>query len=466
MPVFISIGLFLPLLAGCATDIRLHYQPTAPAQSLSGGRMPKIFLQNINDRTGGIRNSIPHDAEFNPPIDEALRTELAAELTRMGIILVQARERADAVINAAVTEASLGQVVHLSKINYTAGLGLTLQVNDLRGKRLWDTELKGSSRQEVRVGIVINNMRSVMNAAWADVLGQIRPVFESEGVIAKIFGWRTPRPVAEGPASEPGPSKAPALATVSDVDDVGRLRAAPRLKAYAVVIGIGRYRQKLPAADFADVDARLVSKYVTQAMGYQDANVATLINDEATKSDFEKYLEQWLPNRVEKDAEVFVYFSGHGAPNPATGDAYLVPYDGDPTYLKQTAYPLKSLFGALAKLPTNNVTVVLDSCFSGAGGRSVVAKGSRPLVNVALGGDLPSNIRVLSASAGDQISHSYDEKGHGLFTYFLLRGIKEQIGRSPLDLRKVFNSAATEVSNIARREYNSDQVPQWQGEGK
>jgi uncharacterized caspase-like protein len=182
-----------------------------------------------------------------------------------------------------------------------------------------------------------------------------------------------------------------------------------------------------------------------------------LTDDNATRADFEKYFERWLPNRVEKGDEVFVYFSGHGAPNPANGDAYLVPYDGDPTYIEQTGYSLKKLYRLLASLPAKRVTVAMDSCFSGAGGRSVIAKGARPLVIVSQG-NVPANLTVLSASAGDQISNTYQEKGHGLFTYFLLKGWKE---KGP-DLKRVFEYLKPEVSRVARRQYNADQVPQWQ----
>ena len=154
---------------------------------------------------------------------------------------------------------------------------------------------------------------------------------------------------------------------------------------------------------------------------------------------------------------MFVYFSGHGSPNPAKGDAYLVPYDGDPTYIDQTGYPLKRMYEQLGKLPAKSVTVAMDSCFSGAGGRSVLAKGARPLVTVAMVDALPANITVLSASAGDQISNSYQEKGHGLFTYFLLKGMKEK----GADMKSVFAYLKPEVARTARRELNSDQDPQW-----
>ena len=210
------------------------------------------------------------------------------------------------------------------------------------------------------------------------------------------------------------------------------------------------------AFDFAAGDAKLAAEYFKRVLGVPEANLALLTDDRASKGDFEKYFERWLPNRVEAGDEVFVYFSGHGAPNPAKGDAYLVPYDGDPTYIAETGYPLAKLYDRLSKLPAKSVTVAMDSCFSGAGGRSVIAKGARPLVSV-VSAEVPAKVTVLSASAGDQISNSYQEKGHGLFTYFLLKGMKEK----GADMKAVFDFLKPEVARVARREYNADQEPQW-----
>ena len=48
-------------------------------------------------------------------------------------------------------------------------------------------------------------------------------------------------------------------------------------------------------------------------------------------------------------------------------------------------------------------------------------------------------------------------EGHGLFTYYLLKGLKEKGG----DMRAAFDYLKPEVARTARREYNSDQDPQW-----
>ncbi|TAN43855.1 MAG: peptidase C14 [Nitrospirae bacterium] len=191
----------------------------------------------------------------------------------------------------------------------------------------------------------------------------------------------------------------------------------------AVIIGIEGY-QGLPKSDFSYDDAKLVKEYA-KALGFKERNIELLLDERATKSSIEKSLEAWLKNKVKPDSRVFVYYSGHGAPDPNTGDAYIVPYDGDPNYLNVTGYPLKRLYDNLGKLQIAEVVVVLDSCFSGAGGRSVLAQGARPLVMMADIKAIPSNMAVLSATQGSQISTSSTEKGHGVFTYYFLKALKD-----------------------------------------
>ena len=62
----------------------------------------------------------------------------------------------------------------------------------------------------------------------------------------------------------------------SDVDTVPALRAAQRKNAHALVIGLEKYRGQLPKANFAESDAKLMAKYLTNVMGYAEENVAVL----------------------------------------------------------------------------------------------------------------------------------------------------------------------------------------------
>jgi uncharacterized caspase-like protein len=255
----------------------------------------------------------------------------------------------------------------------------------------------------------------------------------------------------------------------SDVDELPAIKANPNKTAYAIVIGIENYRQKLPKADYAVADAKIISEYLTKTMGYPEENVITLLNDRALKSDMEKYFDRWLINNVEENGRVFIYYSGHGAPNTKNGDAYLVPYDGDPTFITETGYPIARLYESLGKLKAKEIIVVLDSCFSGAGGRSVLAKGAKPLVMTINTPNIKKNIAVMTASSGDQISSAYEEQGHGLFTYFLLKGIKNEDVIKPdgsIAISDLFSYIKPQVERIARKQFNNEQTPQLIGAKK
>lgn len=234
-------------------------------------------------------------------------------------------------------------------------------------------------------------------------------------------------------------------------------REPERDNRFALVIGIENY-DSLPKADHAARDAKAMNEHLL-ALGVPRRNIIHLENQKAGRSSFEKFLNEWLPRNVKAGGEVFFYFSGHGAPDPESGESYLVPWDGDPAYLKSTAMPLKTVYAALAKLPAERVVVALDSCFSGAGGRSVLAKGARPLVARRSTAPLPARVTVLTASDGAEISGALDEQGHGLFTYFLLKGLSEG-KRSAKALHEYLKPR---VQDEARRQ-NREQTPQLLGE--
>ena len=304
-----------------------------------------------------------------------------------------------------------------------------------------------------------------VKAATSDLMEQIVGQLQKDKAILAKVGRGTMPAVA---ASTPG-AVAPAAPVVSS-SDVDRLPAAtvkPRRNAHAIVIGIEQYQQELPKADFAARDAEVVGQYLTKTMGYAGQNVVVLLNDRAAKAAIEKYIEGWLPDRVEPGDSVFIYFSGHGAPNTKTGKAYLVPYDGDPVFVEQTGYPLDRLYSRLAALPAKEIIVMLDSCFSGAGGRSVIAEGMRPmLLSVENPVLATGKIVVLIASSGSQVSSTFKEQGHGLLTYYFLKGLQGEADEnrdSRIELGELFNFLKPQVEQTARREYHNEQTPQLLG---
>lgn len=203
---------------------------------------------------------------------------------------------------------------------------------------------------------------------------------------------------------------------------------APREHDVAVVIGIEKYRDIGAPSAYSAGDATLVKAYL-KSLGFRETNIRLMLNDRATRTDFIKNIERWLPDNVKPDGKVFFYYSGHGSPDlsdAAHPRAYLLPYDGDPNDLGNTGYSIERLYDHLDKLKAQEVIVVLDSCFSGQGGRSVLAQGARPMVNnIVPVGVIGGNMAVLTATQPNQISTSSPDKQHGILTYYFLKALHD-----------------------------------------
>ncbi len=215
------------------------------------------------------------------------------------------------------------------------------------------------------------------------------------------------------------PDDSPNGSVYSDVD-VPPPSVAPVAESFALVVGIERY-WKVPQAAFAVRDATTIKDYLA-AMGYPPRNIVYLTGPNATQAVLQGYLEEWFPRNLRRGSRFFLYYAGHGASNPATRQSYLIPWDGDPEFLDKTAFSLKRLYADLARLKARRITVVLDSCFSGLGPRSIGMPG-RPLATEVSLGTPSKNVSLLAAATGAQIAGILPQQGHGLFTYYLLKGL-------------------------------------------
>jgi hypothetical protein len=204
--------------------------------------------------------------------------------------------------------------------------------------------------------------------------------------------------------------------------------AVKRAKAVAVVIGIEKYRAELPAASGAEGDATLFADYVEKVLGVPRANIQLLIGSGATKSSIEAELDEWLPKNVTANDWAFFYFAGHGAPDTTGDKRYLVPWDADPKFIASQGINTTTLAQKLSALRGARVMAFLDACFSGAGGRSVLAQGTRPLVlqhvtaTFAASAVQRANVTFFSAAGPNEVT-GVGPAGHGLFSYYVMRGL-------------------------------------------
>ena len=242
----------------------------------------------------------------------------------------------------------------------------------------------------------------------------------------------------------------------SDVDQPN-YTFAPNPANYAVVVGVGDY-QNFPDSPYAKRDANAVRAHL-RALGYPSQNIILLTDSQATGTKMRSYLESWLTRNVTKKSKVLFYFSGYGAPDAATKQAYLVPWDGDANFLANTGYPLSRLYEKLNALEASEIVVALDAGFSGTGAGSVLAEGARPLVTKVDAGTegKTGKVTIMSAGAGDDTVGPKTDQGHGLFTYYLLKALNDNKGDGTA--AQLFDALKPRVSDAARSD-SRNQTPQ------
>jgi len=238
-----------------------------------------------------------------------------------------------------------------------------------------------------------------------------------------------------------------------DVDQIPpRVQGFDRRTSYAVVVGIGGYREEgVPKLKYAKRDAEVVARHLTALSGYPPENVRVLTDERALLVDLQETFEDWLPRLATSSGTVFVYLVGNAVLNPESGDMILVPYEGRQD-LTRRGYSLRRLQEVLARLPSRLNLVFADLSFpvdrAGTSPRSIPWSAGRPAVK--------SRTIIIGSSSLNGPSLSLDAGQHGLFTYHFLKAVRGQAD--------VNGNGWVEMGEIAA--YLREQVPKGAAELK
>lgn len=218
------------------------------------------------------------------------------------------------------------------------------------------------------------------------------------------------------------------LKTVMESGEVvSRTVTIPR--SYALVVGIGPYG-KLPREswlEYSERDADAIYRILISPEGgnFRAENVHRLIGKDATLAALTRELEEWLPSVAEEGDRVLIYFAGHGF--VAGGKGYLAPYDVDPENIAATGYPMDRLGQVVgARIRASDKVLLTDSCHSGAITPTAADETNQALNRSLL--DLSSSMFLLTASRDRESSYEGPDwgGGHGVFTYFVVKGLEGQ----------------------------------------
>lgn len=211
------------------------------------------------------------------------------------------------------------------------------------------------------------------------------------------------------------------------------IRQVDRAKVWAVVIGISKYKTVHPLR-YADVDAQAFHDYLMRNVGVPPENATLLLNEQATLMNLKRTLGTELKRKAAEKDTVIIYYAGHGAPEADASasdddglEKYIVPYDADPKDLYSTGLPMREVETIFNRLAPERVIFISDSCYSGAtAGRTFATASRRAVVSETFLSRLSKGKGriVLSASKASEVSEEREDLGHGVFTYYLLEGLR------------------------------------------
>jgi hypothetical protein len=301
--------------------------------------------------------------------------------------------------------------------------------------------------------------------------------FDNEEVVEGPRDTENPQVQARKPSptvdTAPQPHKPEKPAVVSDVDQHIPQTKMKNPDAIAIVIGNQFYSHPdVPDVDFAVEDARSIRNYLIRTLGYQEHNI--LYFENADQSTFfgmfgskENHRARLFNLVKANQSDVFIYYSGHGAPDPHTREAYFVPTNCDPSLVEFNGYSLNTFYANLGKIPFRKLTVVLDACFSGASEAGMLIRDASPVYfkpKIQILHD--ERVAVFLSAAGNQLSSWHREQGHSLFTYYFLRGLQGSADLNQdkeLTVGEMAEYLNQEVPVAARRLANRVQDPEIHG---
>jgi len=236
-----------------------------------------------------------------------------------------------------------------------------------------------------------------------------------------------------------------------------------RRNIWAVVIGINDYKN-IRKLKYAVNDAKAFYNLLVSHNKIPAANVTLLINKEAKLTNLRSTLGTKLKKNAGKEDMVIIYFAGHGAterdvmsPDGDGLEKYLLPCDADLKDLYSSALPMREISHIFHRIRSERLIFIADSCYSGAsGGRTASFSGIRANISDSFLNRIASGkgTVIITASGANEVSAEKEEFKHGVFTHYLLEGLR---GKADID-----NNGLITVDEVYR--YVSKHVPQATGQ--
>ena len=235
-------------------------------------------------------------------------------------------------------------------------------------------------------------------------------------------------------AAKPGATQAGKKAPVAD-------------NQWALIVGVSQYPGQIQSLAFPSDDARAIKDLLVSAAGFPEDHIRLLTDNgagdaKATKQNILAAVDYFAP-RVQPGHEVIVFLAGHGIARGLglQAKSFFLPVDVDASKesLERTAVDLEELARKLSALKASQFSIFIDACredpFPGRGIKGntmtdVMSRGLRITPSATRPADTPPPTAIVfyACQVGERAWEDPQLK-HGVFTYYILEGIREVANR-------------------------------------
>ena len=233
----------------------------------------------------------------------------------------------------------------------------------------------------------------------------------------------------------------------------------------AIIIGVEKYKN-MTECNYCNRDAKAFKAYATRALGVMPSNVISLVDSNATRGEILRAFKISLP-RIASDGgkDINIFFAGHGLASESGEDLYIIPQDGDQGLLEDTAVSRVELIKLIKRVNPKSVTMFFDTCYSGQTRGEQMLVASLRGIRILDTDDIPDNFSIFTASSSKQASSHIEEIKHGMFSYYLMKGLE---GKADDDNNKVITNGeliAYLKKNVSKEAFgqNREQDPMLSG---
>ena len=423
-----------------------------PAVDASAVEVPRLLI--LPDLSQQPAESCIAAIERDANVRMAMNS-LAAQFTKRGVEVVDYKNAYDSYMlanlgtDAASAEAAvLGQCATKAVVLVSAGRKSQYGSNGVTiGVKAVDSATKEIiAREETSTRLVnTDNIAKLFDFASVRVMAKFIPAMKE--ALAQRMSKEQDAMVAQKPV--------PVEENLDPIDVNLPKATEPRDNTFAVVIGNEDYKY-VAAVPFAARDAAIFAKYCSVTLGLPDDNIRLYTN--ATYGDILDAIDdiKTISEVYNGDIRVIFYYAGHGVPDEATRNAYLLPVDARSQQLK-TCYPIEKLYAELGSLKAHSVTLLLDACFSGSQRGEGMLMSARGVALKPRTDEPKGNMVAISAATGEETAYPYAEKRHGMFTYYLLSKLQESGG--DVTLGELCDYITTKVSQQSVKVNRKQQTP-------